>query len=45
MNGPDLTSAGGRYKVRAPLTLITDPSSQINEQFAPIASAPTPDLR
>jgi len=36
LNGPDLTGAGGRYKVRDLLAPIIDPSSQINEQFAPV---------
>jgi len=39
MNGPDLTGVGGRYKVRDLLTLIIDPSSQIDEPFALIVVA------
>jgi len=41
MNGPDLTGAGGRDKVRDLLTLIIDPSSQFNEPFAPIEFSST----
>jgi putative heme-binding domain-containing protein len=36
MTGPDLTGAGGRYSPHDLLDQIINPSSVINEQFAPI---------
>ncbi|MDG0965211.1 MAG: c-type cytochrome, partial [Opitutales bacterium] len=35
MNGPDLTSAGGRYSTHDLLEQIMYPSKEINEQFVP----------